>query len=321
MGLQGIAQSKRGLRPEQLSKGTVFKIERFAFHDGPGIRTVVFMKGCPLRCVWCSTPHSQLPSPEVLYYEDRCTHCGTCAEICHAGAIGESSSGRLTTDRSLCDGCGVCAEACVAGARRITGKETTVAQVLDEVEKDSRFYRNSGGGITLSGGEPTMQPDFSREILKGCRERSTHTTVETCGYAKWDALDDMLHDLDLLYVDVKHMSATVHERLTTKSNVPILENVRRAAASHPEVAMIIRVPVVPGMNDSEENIRETAQFVHQLGTDAKMELLPYHRLGIPNYAVLSRRYQLPDLQPPSEDRLRALVETVRSCGVAVETEG
>ncbi len=195
----------------------------------------------------------------------------------------------------------------------------TVAQVLDEVERDSPFYRNTGGGMTLSGGEPTMQAEFSSAILKGCKERSIHTAMETCGYAKWDTLNEMLPDLDLVYIDIKHMSSTAHKKLTAKSNATILENIRRAAESYPDLSIIVRVPVVPGINDSDENIGETARFVRHLGPGRKIELLPYHRLGIPNYEALSRHYSLPNLQPPAEDRLRALEGLVRSFGAETVT--
>jgi pyruvate formate lyase activating enzyme len=215
--------------------------------------------------------------------------------------------------------CGLCAEACPPGARKIVGKEMTAAQVLDEVEKDSPFYWNTGGGITLSGGEPTMQAAFSSAILKGCRERSINTAMETCGYATWDTLSEMLRDLDILYIDIKHMSSTAHEQLTAKSNVTILENIRRAAASFPDLPITIRIPIVPGINDSDDNIGETAQFVRNLGPGRKIELLPYHRLGIPNYEILNRHYSLPNLQPPTEDRLRTLEGLVRSFGAEIAT--
>jgi pyruvate formate lyase activating enzyme len=303
-----------------LGKGTVFKIERCAFHDGPGIRTVVFVKGCPLRCVWCSTPHSQRLSAELQYFEDRCTHCGRCMERCDKEVITRSDEGGVITDRSRCDGCGRCVETCPAGARKIAGQEMSVGQVLDEVEKDRAFYRNTGGGVTLSGGEPTVQAAFSLEILKGCKERSIRAAMETCGYARWHTIGELLPYLDLLYVDIKHMSPGTHRRLTSKSNVPVLRNIERIAAICPDVPMIVRVPVIPGVNDSEENIGATAQFVRRLGPDRKIELLPYHRLGVSNYEALGRKYGMHGVQPPSEDRLRTLDALIRSFGIETLTD-
>ena len=175
-----------------MTKGTIVNIERFAIHDGPGIRTVVFMKGCPLRCKWCSTPESQSMSLEMGYAVNKCTRCGKCAEICPVKAIAVSDSGEILTDRLLCDDCGQCVEVCPSGARTTVGREMTVAQIIEEVEKDSVFYWNSGGGVTLSGGEPTLQPKFSLEILKASKARGIHTVMETSGYAEWDVLSELL---------------------------------------------------------------------------------------------------------------------------------
>jgi pyruvate formate lyase activating enzyme len=191
----------------------------------------------------------------------------------------------------------------------------TAGQVLEETEKDIPFYRNTGGGVTLSGGEPTLQAAFSQEILKGCRQRSIHTALETCGYVRWDALAKLLPYLDLLYVDIKHMSPGAHKKLTSKSNAPVLRNIASAAARYPAVPMVIRIPVIPGVNDSEDNIGATARFVRLLGTDCKIELLAYHRLGIPNYDALGLKYTMYDIQSPSEDHLRNLDALVRSYGI------
>ena len=302
-------------------KGIVFNIERFAIHDGPGIRTVVFLKGCPLRCVWCSTVDSQYPLPEMEYFADKCTQCGKCIEICPAGAIYAADDGRIITDRSLCDNCGKCADICPNGARTIAGMEMTVEQVLEEVEKDSMFYANSGGGITLSGGEPTMQPEFALEILKGCKRMGFHTAIETCGYIKWDILDEMLRYLDLVYLDIKHMSPEEHEKLTSRKNNLIQANARKLAEKYPDKPFIIRIPVIPECNDSDENIAATAQFVSRLKGTHRIELLPYHRLGIHKYEALSKEYTLSDLQTLSDDRMNALAALVESYGIEASVGG
>lgn len=302
-------------------KGIVLNIEKFAIHDGPGIRSVVFMKGCPLRCLWCSTVNGQLMSPEMEYFVQKCIKCGACVEVCPTKAISESNVDEIITDRRYCDNCGKCAEVCPTGARKIVGEEMTVEQVLDEVEKDTLFYSNSGGGITLSGGEPTMQPEFSLEILKGCKDRGIHTAIETCGYVKWDILDEILQYLDLVYMDIKHMSPVEHKKLTTKGNRLILENARRIATKYPDKPFILRIPVIPGYNDSDENITSTAQFARQLKGDHKIELLPYHKLGIPKYKALFKDYPLPSLESPSEEHLHALKKLVKSCGVQAQIGG
>ncbi len=302
-------------------KGIVLNIERFAIHDGPGIRTVVFMKGCPLKCLWCSTVDGQDISPEMEYFVDKCIKCQRCVEVCPNGAIKQSNADEIITDRRYCDNCGKCAEVCPTGARQIAGAEMTVEQVLEEVEKDSLFYANSGGGVTLSGGEPTMQARFSLGILKACKERGIHTAVETCGYVRWETLDEMLKYLDLVYMDIKHMSPEEHKKLTTKSNRLILENARKMTTKYTAKPLIIRIPVVPGYNDSDENIIATAQFVRQLKGDHKIELLPYHRLGVPKYRAVSKEYPLSDLEPPSEDRLRGLEKLVKSYGVESQIGG
>ncbi|MFC2017192.1 glycyl-radical enzyme activating protein [Chloroflexota bacterium] len=303
------------------TKGKILRIERFAIHDGPGIRTVIFLKGCPLRCEWCTAPESQNMFPEMEYSVRKCTRCARCVEICPVKAITISSSEEVLTDRQLCDNCGKCVEVCPAAARMMEGEEMSVEQVLEEIEKDTIFYWNSGGGITLSGGEPTMQPKFSLELLKACKERGIHTAIETCGYVKWDTLDELLKYLDLVYMDIKHMSPVEHKKLTGKRNELILENTKRITTQYPGKPLIVRIPVIPGCNDSDENISNTAQFVRQLKGNHKIELLPYHKFGLPKYGALSRDYPLPGLEPPSADRLRALKELVESYGIEAQVGG
>ena len=304
-----------------MTKGIIVNIERFAVHDGPGIRTVIFVKGCPLRCQWCSTPESQTISLEMGYFVNKCLRCAKCAEVCPLKAITVSSSGEILTDRLLCDDCGKCVEVCTTGARKMVGKEVTLEQIVAEVEKDSIFYWNSGGGITLSGGEPTMQPKFSLEILRACKERGIHTAMETCGYVEWDILDEMLKYLDLVYFDIKHVLSEEHERLTGKKNELILENCRKIVANYPDLELIIRIPVIPGYNDSDENIESTAKFVHQLEKAVRLELLPYHKFGVHMYRVLLRAYPLLDVEPPSEDRMHDLEELAKLCGIKVQIGG
>jgi len=304
-----------------MTKGTIANIERFAIHDGPGIRTVVFLKGCPLRCTWCSTPESQDMSLEIGYFGDKCIKCAKCMEVCPVKAVTISDNGEILTDRLLCNNCGKCVEVCPTAARSTIGNEVTAGQVLEEIEKDAVFYWNSGGGVTLSGGEPAMQPKFSLEVLKACKERGIHTAMETCGYVKWAVLDEVLKYLDLVYIDIKHMLPLEHEKLTGKKNKLILENCSKITTSYPDVQLILRMPVVPGCNDSDENVVNTAEFARQLKGLLRLELLPYHKFGVHMYETLLRNYPLVGVEPPSEARMRDLVELAKSCGIRVQIGG
>jgi pyruvate formate lyase activating enzyme len=302
-------------------KGTILNIERFAIHDGPGIRTTVFLKGCPLRCLWCSTVNGQQMAPEMEYYVEKCIQCRKCMEVCPTGAIDVSSKDEIITDRRNCDNCGKCVEVCPTGARIMAGEQVTVDEVIARIEKDTLFYSNSGGGITLSGGEPTMQPEFSLGILKECKAIGIHTAIETCGYVKWDILDSMLKYLDFVYMDIKHMSEAEHKKLTAKGNKLILENARSITTGYQDIPFVVRIPLIPGYNDSDENIANTARFVLELKGKHRIELLPYHRLGISGYKALSKEYPLPDVEPPSDDHLHALEELVKSYDVEVQIGG
>ena len=309
------------LRAVNVIKGTVLNIERFALHDGPGIRTAIFLKGCCLRCLWCSTPDSQNSFPEMQYFAAKCIKSKKCVEVCPVKAITVSNSGEILTDRRICDNYSKCVKVCPSGARTMAGEEMTVSQVLAEIEKDTVFYQNSGGGVTLSGGDPVVQPEFSLAILKACKERGIHTAIETCGYVKWDILDEMLKYLDLVYVDIKHMSPVEHEKLTGKRNKLILENTERIARQHTDIPLIIRVPVIPGYNDSDENIASAVKFVRRLKEVQRIELLPYHKLGVSKYTALIRDYPLADLEPPDEAHIHHLEEIVKSYGIQVQIGG
>lgn len=301
---------------EQALRGSIFNIERFATHDGPGIRTLVFMKGCPLRCWWCSTPQSQRKSPEILYSKNQCKACGRCVEACPAGALSlADTKGSVVMDRDRCTACGACLEVCPHDAREISGKVMSVDELLHEVEKDSPFYRRSGGGVTVGGGEPTMQHRFIGEFLKRCHERFIHTALESCMYVNPRHLEAILQHLDLLHCDIKHMDDVTHKRLTGVSNRLILENISMAAS---RCTTIIRIPTVPGCNDTEENIRATAVFAAGLGNhmDA-IELLPYHQFGQHLYEETDREYKLPHVESPTDQHMQHLKSIVESCGVRV----
>ncbi len=297
--------------------GTVFNIQRYSIHDGGGIRTLVFLKGCPLRCLWCCNPESQRGVPELGYIESRCVgarDCGApCVAACTVDAIHLNEQGKAVVDRAKCDVCGKCAQACGKGALKIVGRVMTVAQVMAEVEKDRPFYRRSGGGVTIGGGEPLAQYQFAAELLEAAHGSYLHTVLETCGHAPWPHFAVVLEHVDLLQFDIKHMDPAKHKELMGQSNELILDNLRKVRSIKDTGDVRIRIPMVPGYNDSEENIRSTAEFAAGLGF-RRIELVPYHRLGISKYAQYGMANPLAGCEPPSDAELVHLREVVSACG-------
>ena len=294
-------------------------MQRFAIHDGPGIRTLIYMKGCPLKCLWCSSPQTQKPSTEILHIELNCKKCGSCIEVCSNNAITISDKNGIQIDRKLCKSCGECVETCLNQALKLAGNKVTVEELFKEVNKDSPFYRRSNGGITVGGGEPTMQHEFVTAFLKRCKQIYIHTAMESCGYVKWEYLEKLLEHLDLVYFDIKHMDPLVHKELTGVSNELILENIKKASALRP---VIIRIPVATGLNDSDENILATARFATGLGSNLqRIEILPYHKFGTHLYDQLGIEYKLKDVDPPSDERMEKLKELIESCGIKAQIGG
>jgi pyruvate formate lyase activating enzyme len=306
-----------------MTNGTVFNIQRYSIHDGAGIRTLVFLKGCPMRCLWCCNPESQRGAPDLGFIESRCVgaeSCGSpCIAACHVGAIRLNEKGKAIIERSGCDVCGKCAGACKKGALKVVGRDMTVAQVMSEVEKDRPFYRRSGGGVTVGGGEPLAQYQFTAELLEAAHGAYLHTALETCGHAPWPHFAVVLQHVDLIQFDIKHMDAARHRELTGQSNELILDNLRKVRSIKDPRDVIIRIPVVPGCNDSEENIRATAGFAAGLGF-RQIELVPYHRLGASKYAQYGMTYPLAGCEQPAEADLARLREVVRVSG-ATEVGG
>lgn len=266
-------------------KGIVFNLQRYSIHDGPGIRTTVFLKGCRLRCFWCQNPESQKKKPEIFLNKSRCTLCNRCVAACLSGASRLLDSVSVIIDRSKCIGCGKCVEACPNGARTLMGRYLTVDEVMHEVLRDRRFYENSGGGVTLSGGEPADQPQYALALLRACKDIGLHTVIDTCGYVSWSTMEKLLKYVDLVLFDIKHMDSRKHREATGKLNDMILENARRVARCKP---MKVRVPVVPGFNNSAEEIRTIARFVKEELGSVEMDLLPYNKLGESKYEFLGR---------------------------------
>ncbi|MHA2269884.1 MAG: glycyl-radical enzyme activating protein [Promethearchaeota archaeon] len=300
-------------------KGFIYDLQRFAIHDGPGIRTLVYMKGCPLKCLWCSSPHTQKPKIEIMQNEIDCRKCGKCVEVCPVHVISISEDNEIIINRELCTLCGQCVETCPNQALKLLGYYLTPEELFQEVNKDSPFYRRSKGGVTVGGGEPTMQLDFVTAFLKRCKQVYIHTAIETCGYVKWENMENLLRYIDLVYIDIKHMDTTIHKELTGVSNELILENAKKISEIKP---MIIRIPVIPNFNDSDDNIIATAKFAHELGENLKrIDLLPYHKFGTQTYSRIGMKYKLTDVEPPSEDHMIKLKELVESLGVKAQIGG
>ncbi len=297
------------------AKGYIFDIQRFSVQDGPGIRTTVFLKGCPLSCLWCSNPESQKRSPEILYRANMCTQCYRCVDTCPQKAIRVGEDELVETDRELCNGCGTCEEACLSEARRITGKLMTVDEVMDVVLKDVDYYRNSGGGVTASGGEPTSQPAFLSELFERCQRRGIHTTLDTCGYVASEILGPILKHVDLVLFDIKAIDPDLHQKLTGVSNEIILQNARLIVGK--KIPVIFRVPLIPECNASLDNVRAIAQFAHDLG-DVEVNLLPYHKFGMGKYKSLDMVYKLEGVEPLEPEQVESLAEEAREYGVLVK---
>jgi pyruvate formate lyase activating enzyme len=274
-------------------KGRVFNIQRYSLHDGPGIRTVVFLKGCPLRCAWCCNPESIERGPHITFNPQKCIGDGRCVEACPTGA--RDAEGYHV---ELCTFCGRCVEACPTEALELVGRDMSVEEVLQEVEKDRLFYESSGGGVTLSGGEVLAQKNFAVQLLEACRKRMLHTAIETSGFAPWDQVREVAEACNLVLYDLKHMDPVMHERYTGVSNELILENARRLADFKEE--LIFRVPLIGGVNTDEENVRALARFVKRTPV-REVHLLPYHRLGESKYAKLGREYVCEAFTPGQEE--------------------
>ncbi len=256
--------------------GLVFDVKRYAIHDGPGIRTTAFMKGCPLSCLWCHNPESQSPTRELSFRVDRCTGCGACVSACPEAAI-RMNDGQAITERECCTACGACVSVCPSDARSIIGDCWTVSALVDELSKDVLFFEQSGGGVTCSGGEPLFQSDFCSAVLRGCQERGIHTAVDTCGHAETRALLDVADVTDLFLYDIKMIDDRRHLEATGVSNGLLLENLQRLDRSGARIW--VRVPLVPGINDDEENLVDVAEFVRTLSSVEALQVLPYHRGG------------------------------------------
>ncbi len=280
-------------------KGEIFNIQKYSVHDGPGIRTIVFLKGCPLHCKWCSNPESQVREAELAYNVGRCltTHkCKHCLKVCPNNALIEKEDGTLSINRSLCADCDLlCAKACPAQGLIIYGKQQSVDEILRSVEQDMAFYSRSSGGMTLSGGEPLAQGEFSIALLREARRRRIKTAIETCGQVPWKTMETAAEFINYFLFDIKHMNSEKHKEFTGKSNEIILDNFAKLAQLVPDKTILCRTPVIPGFNDSEEEIRAICEFIKPF-PNVQYELLPYHRLGTQKYTFLDRIPPMGEIQ-------------------------
>ncbi|MGO8788657.1 MAG: glycyl-radical enzyme activating protein [Terriglobia bacterium] len=297
--------------------GNIFDVQRFSIHDGPGIRTTVFLKGCPLRCPWCSNPESQCALPQLLYLRSRCIRCGRCVSACPEDGLNLLSDA-VVINRAKCLPCEECSRVCPSGAMRLVGRSATATDVLAEVERDRVFYQHSGGGLTVSGGEPLSQPEFTVALLNGARTLGLHSAVETAGLAGPETVERVLSRADLILFDIKQMDSDAHRSVVGEDNAAILGNARLAARLG--VDMIIRVPVIPGFNDQPHQIAAIGEFTRSLGL-SQLHVLPYHRYGTAKYANLGQRHGMPETVPPSQTQIETLCRGLEGLGLSVRAGG
>ena len=294
--------------------GLVFDIQRFSLHNGPGIRTTIFLKGCPLACQWCHNPESQSYKPEIMFWENRCLACGACVDACPEDAI-QFVNGFPKTDFSKCTYCAACVDVCYANAREMVGKEMTPSQVLEEIKRDLAFYDESGGGVSFSGGEPLGQPEFLLSILRACRAEDIHTVVDTSGFARWSVFERIAPYVNLFLYDFKSFDAEIHRNYTGVSNELILENLTKLSELNSRI--ILRMPIIPGINDSVHNLSAAAEFIAGLPQVEEIDLLAYHQIATDKYKRINRPYLL-DLEKPSPERMEEIAVLMRRYGLNVK---
>lgn len=309
--------------------GNIFDIQRYTLHDGPGIRTEIFLQGCPLKCLWCHSPDSQSYTGQLAWFPVLCVgiaKCGECLNACPRGALtnGEKKYSKFVNeeieivnlDRKLCDDCQLCTQVCSPKALYFTAKKMSLKELMDIVEKDRIFYRRSNGGVTISGGEPMVQAEFATAIMKECKSRGIHTALDTSGCVEWEKYEQILNYVDLVLYDLKCMDAKQSVALIGMNNERILDNIQKIATAG--VPLQIRVPVIPGINDSDTNLRATASFCASLGPSVhKVQLLPYHNLGISKYNRIGKKYQLSSINPPEKERMIDIKNHFENIGAEV----
>ena len=295
-----------------MESAIITNIQGYSIHDGPGIRTVVFTKGCPLRCAWCANPENLSNQVQIGFLEKLCTGCLKCLKNCEHKAISQTGYRII---REKCTSCGKCVQGCYYGALVKYGQRQTSQEVFSKVRRDKMFYDESGGGVTVSGGEPLTYPGFVRELFELCRSEKIDTCIETCGYVSKEALDMVFDVTDRFYFDLKHMDDNIHMQYTGRSNIKILENARYLAQKGAQ--LLFRQPLIPGVNDTDENIRSTADYIKQLGMESTgIQLMPYHRAGKTKYDALKMEYTMDSTEIMSAQELENIAGKYRQYGVS-----
>ncbi len=293
----------------------VFEIERYATEDGPGIRTVVFLKGCNLRCHWCQNPESQLRKPQVMYYQKQCVGCGKCVEACPNGSVHLKEPFGYITDHDTCILCGACVDACFYSARKIVGESYSIEVLFQELMKDKAFYEESDGGVTFSGGEPLLQAEEIARTAEILTQEGIHIAVETAGHVSWDKFQALLPFVDLFYIDLKHIDSDQHKYYTGVRNELILENIQKLSRLHSQV--IVRIPIIPGVNNTVEVVTKMFKFLSEETGITKVELLQYHRLGMAKYQGLGMQYLMENAENMTKEACEPFAEIGRQMGLAV----
>jgi len=301
-----------------MRNGLVFDIKKYSTHDGPGIRTTVFFKGCPLRCLWCHNPEGQDPRPELVYRKSRCIGCGECVKNCSRTAISPSDS-HVIISRERCVLCGDCSRSCPSDALSIAGKMMSAEDIMKEIEKDTAFYDESHGGVTFSGGEPLLQPDFLDALLTECKKRDINTAVDTCGCAPYETICRIRDRVDLFLYDIKIMDSKKHKKYTGYSNRQILANFRKLAEHGSNI--VVSFPIIPSVNDDDENVARTAKLIRSLPNVSQVNLLPYHKAGIDKYKNMGKPYKLGQIQTPSSQHIQSIKKRMEALGMRVEVGG
>ena len=297
----------------------VFDVKRFGVNDGLGIRTVLFIKGCPLRCLWCQNPEGLCPEIRLWYVKSICAECKGCVASCPEHCISWDENG-AHIDHGACSKCGKCVSACPTGALRMDAKSTSVYEAISEIERDRVFYAASGGGVTLSGGECTASPEFSLAILRECKKRSIHTAIETCLYMPASRLNEFADAADQIIADIKLFDPARHKAATGVDNGSILENVRLLSAR--KANLLLRTPLIPAFTDDDDNIKAIASFIASVDKDIPMQLLNYNPMCVEKYRSLRETYPIPpDVKPLNKARIRALEDIITGCGLRVVREG